>query len=125
MLRRLIRPPLWAFSLAILVVPAASSASSPDSLYSSMLIAAAQQKSVHYTSVQDCGCTSAAHIVQVTDVASNQGIQRITVTAGGQTSHVTVLVTGGNAYVLGDSFALTNYMGTSPTPPRPTRSDGS
>jgi hypothetical protein len=73
-----------------------------------MLIAAAQQQSVHYTSVQSSGSD---HVVQVADVGLDQGIQRITCTCNGQLGHVTVLVTGGNAYVLGDTFGLINYMG--------------
>jgi hypothetical protein len=68
-------------------------------------------KSVHYVSVQRAG---ADRIVEVADAAWDQGVQRITVTHAGQTGHVTVIVTPGSAYVKGDTFALTNYMGYKP-----------
>jgi hypothetical protein len=103
---------LLTVALAILAAPAASSATSPDTLFRAMLLAGQQQHSVHYVSVQQCGC--AARIVEVTDAGATEGIQRVTVSSAGQIGHVTVLVTGGGAYVLGDVFSLVNYMGYKP-----------
>ena len=112
-MRRLARAVLCGLAVAVVVVQTAGSAT-PAGLYRAMRVAGEQQRSVHYTSVEECGCASAAQITQAADVAADQGIQRITVTAAGQTGHVTVLVVGGSAYVLGDAFALTNYMGYKP-----------
>jgi hypothetical protein len=80
-------------------------------LLRSILVAGEAQKSVHYVSVQSAG---GDRIVEVADAAWDQGIQRITYTHAGQTGHVTVLVTPGTAYVNGDTFALTSYMGYGP-----------
>jgi len=77
-----------------------------------MLLAAGQQGSFRYTSTQiGCACGADERVTQVTDVAATEGSQRITVSGNGQTGHVTVLVTGGSAYLKGDAFALTTYMG--------------
>ena len=94
---------------------AGSATTSPTARYTAIITAAGQQQSFRATSVQSgCACGNTDRISQVTDVATNQGSQQITYTSNGQTGHVTVLVTGGNAYVLGDAFALTNYMGYKP-----------
>ena len=88
---------------------------SPKAVYSAMIAAAGHQRSFRSTSLQTgCGCGVDERISQVTDVAANEGIQRITFTADGSTGHVTVLVIGGTAYVEGDSFALVNYLGYKP-----------
>jgi len=49
----------------------------------------------------------------VGDAGLDRGIQRVTYRKGGNTGHVTVLVVADTAYVRGDVFALTNYMGFS------------
>jgi len=108
-LHRILRPLLCACAGAIVFVPAAGSAtSSPTNLYTAMIAAGKKQESVHYTSIQNVGTD---RVVMSADVAATQGIQRIAYTKNGQTGHVLVAVTGGNAYVLGDAFTLVNYMG--------------
>jgi hypothetical protein len=47
----------------------------------------------------------------VSDAGLEQGIQRITYRKGGQTGHVTVMVTANTAYIRGDAFVLLNYFG--------------
>lgn len=49
----------------------------------------------------------------VCDVARDRGIQRISITKGGKTGHVTVLVVHDTAYIRGDAFAMHAYMGFS------------
>jgi hypothetical protein len=90
---------------------AAAAASSPQALLSSILAAGRAQHAVHYVSDARLGTT---HVIQVTDVAATEGIQRITYVKAGQSGHVTVIVSGRNAYVRGDAFALVNYMGFKP-----------
>jgi len=106
---RSLRPLLCTCAGAIVFVPAAGSTTlSAQNLYASMIVAGKAQESVHYTSIQNAGVD---RVVMSADVAATQGIQRITYTSNGQTGHVLVAVTGGNAYVLGDTFTLINYMG--------------
>ena len=50
----------------------------------------------------------------VCDVAKDRGIQRISITEGGTTGHVTVLVVNRTAYIRGGTFALHAYMGFTP-----------
>jgi hypothetical protein len=47
----------------------------------------------------------------VGDAARDRGIQRITYSHAGETGHVTVLVVRTTAYVRGDTFTLTKYLG--------------
>jgi hypothetical protein len=49
----------------------------------------------------------------VGDAGLDRDIQRVTYRKGGNTGHVTVLVVADTAYVRGDVFAPTNYMGFS------------
>jgi hypothetical protein len=107
-LTRTLRLLLCAMAVAVMLVPAAGATTSPSTLFASILDAGEQQQSVHYISTAS---STSSHVVQVADVGPGQGIQRITCTCKGQLGHVTVLVTGGNAYVLGDTFGLINYMG--------------
>jgi hypothetical protein len=104
---RTLRALLCASLAAVILAPTANSTTSPNILFASMLIAGEQQRSVHFSSIQSAG---ADRVLMTVDAGVTQGIQRITCTCNGQLGHVTVLVTGGNAYVLGDTFGLTNYM---------------
>jgi hypothetical protein len=98
-----------ALVVPVMLAPSAgAAATSPSKFFVSMLAAGERQQSVRVGSVQNEG---AGRIVQVTDAGRTQGVQQITYTNSGQTGHVTVLVTGGNAYVVGDAFTLANYMG--------------
>ncbi len=74
--------------------------------------AAGSRQSVHYVSTGDYG---GLQVTQVADVGVRSGIQRITVKDGASSGSVTVIVSGGNAYVRGsDVFVLVAYMGFDP-----------
>ena len=49
------------------------------------------------------------------DAATDRGTQEITYRKGGRVGHATVLVVANTAYVQGDAFTLTNYMGIPPS----------
>jgi hypothetical protein len=83
---------------------------SPDRLLSSALAAANAQRSVHYVSIASSPTVS---VRMVGDAGLDRGIQRVTYRKDGNTGFVTVLVVADTAYVRGDVFALTNYMGFS------------
>jgi hypothetical protein len=108
---RIARRLVWVAALASVLVPAARPSTSPTALLRSILVSAEAENAVRYVSVQSAGTD---RISEVTDAAWDQGIQRITYTHAGQTGHVTVLLKSGTAYVNGDTFALTSYMGYDP-----------
>jgi hypothetical protein len=88
----------------------AVAALTPAQLVSSSLKAAHAQHSVHYV-----GTASAPSIGSTTvgDAAADRGVQYVTYRAGGHTGHVTVRVVANTAYIKGDAFALTSYVGFS------------
>jgi hypothetical protein len=93
----------------LLLVPASvSAAPSPRQSLAGVLAAARAQKSVHYVALADNGVSRTR---LVCDVATTTGIQRITYQRGGRTGKVTVLVNGSTAYIRGDGFILTSYLG--------------
>jgi hypothetical protein len=87
---------------------AAASTTTPRDTYRAAIIAAGAKKSVHYVSVSNLG---GAKETMVGDAALDRGSQRITYSQGGKTGHVVVLVVASTAYVKGDSFALSDYLG--------------
>src|SRR5690349_4500560 len=91
----------------LVVALGAAATSSPQALLTSILSAGRAQHSVHYVSDARLGTL---RVIQVADAATAQGIQRITYVKAGHSGHVTVIVSGRNAYVRGDVFALANYM---------------
>jgi hypothetical protein len=100
---------LLVFAVALVCVPSALSASgSPTQLLTSILAAARVQHSVHYVSSASLGDF---HVSQVGDAGATQGIQRITFRSAAKTGHVTVIFVAGSAYLRGDAFTLTDYMG--------------
>lgn len=96
----------------LLIAGPASATVSPGRLLSSALTAARGQRSVHYAVTQTYpGVTTG--IVMVGDAAVDRGIQHITYRKAGRVGHVTVRVVANTAYIRGDAFTLTNYMGFS------------
>ena len=102
---------MTAAVLACVMSAVSLAASSPIALLVRIFAAARAQHSVHYVSTAQLGTT---RVVQVSDVATAKGIQRISYTKSGTTGHVTVIVFGHSAYVRGDAFALVNFMGFNP-----------
>ena len=105
----------WAAVAAAVVacamlVPASVDAAAPTPRESlaAILAAAHAQKSVHYVALADNGVSRTR---LVCDVATTKGIQRITYGRGGRTGKVTVLVIDGTAYIRGDAFILSSYLG--------------
>ena len=97
---------LLAAQVALLAVAAVT----PAQLVSSSLKAARAQHSVHYVGTASVGNISST---TVGDAAADRGVQYVTYRAGGHTGHVTVRVVANTAYVKGDAFALTSYVGFS------------
>ena len=89
-------------------VATASAATTPKQTYQAAIIAMGAKKSVHYVATSKLGGDVET---MVGDAALDRGVQRITYTHGGTTGHVTVIVIGTTAYVRGDRFSLTQYMG--------------
>lgn len=50
-------------------------------------------------------------VTMTCDVSRTAGIQRISYRGGGRSGKATVVVVGGNAYLRGDAFTLTAFMG--------------
>jgi hypothetical protein len=95
----------WAVSAAI-------ADGSPAASVAASLKAALAESSVHYVSTGGYGDV---HVTQVADVGVRSGVQRITVRAGRSSGLVTVIVSGGNAYIrASDVFVLVGYMGFNP-----------
>lgn len=99
---------LSAIAVALVAAATASAATSPRDVYRTAMVAAALEKSVHYVSASNLAGNSETI---VGDAGLGRGIQRITFTKGGTTGHVTVLVVGQKAFVRGDAFTLTNFLG--------------
>ncbi len=91
------------------VVPSSvDAAGSPRQSLTAILAAARAQRSAHYVALATNGVSRTR---LVCDVATTEGIQRITYSVGGKTGTVTVLVKAGTAYLRGDGFVLTTYLG--------------
>jgi hypothetical protein len=100
---------LLILAVALVCVPSvASAAGSPAQLLTSILAAARAERSVHTVSSASLGDF---HVGQVGDAGTNRGIQHVTYRNAGKTGHVTVIVVADTAYLLGDAFALVDYMG--------------
>lgn len=80
----------------------------PQALRAAIIAAAGTQKSVHYVSAST---TATQSITIVCDAGASKGVQQITFREGKKTGHVTVIVVGSNAYLRGDAFTLTNFIG--------------
>jgi hypothetical protein len=99
-------------STALLLVPSSvGAAASPRASLAAILAAGRAQRSVHYVAIANNGVSRTR---LVCDVAATSGIQRITYEQGGRTGKVTVLVNTGTAYIRGDSFVLSTYLGFNP-----------
>ena len=100
---------LAAVLVCVALVPAAvDAAASPRQSLAAILAAGRAQRSVHYVALATNGVS---HTRLVCDVATASGIQRITYSIGGRTGKVTVVVNAGTAYLRGDSFVLSTYLG--------------
>jgi hypothetical protein len=97
-----------ALALACGLPTAASAATSPSQLLSSMLAAARTHSSVHYVTAASF---AGVRVSQVGAAGAGRGSQRITYRNGVSVGHVTVLVAANTAYMRGDEFALVDYMG--------------
>lgn len=97
-----------ATALALAFAATSAAATSPADVYRAAIAAASAKLSVHYVSTSNLAGSSET---MVGDAALDRGSQRITYSHGGTTGHVTVLVVKSTAYVRGDAFALTSYMG--------------
>jgi hypothetical protein len=102
-----------AAALACLLPVAATASDTPSKALASIVAAASAQASVHYTSTTDFG---AEQVSFVGDAGLVDGSQTITYTKSGKTGHVTVIVSGGAAYIRGDAFTLKNYIGFAAAP---------
>lgn len=105
---------LGAVTVALLIsaglaAVAALAAQSPKSLRASIFNAARAERSVHYVT-QTIGNGS---VTIVADAGRSQGIQQIRYANGGESGHVTVIVSSGTAYVRGDEFTLHGFLGFS------------
>ncbi len=96
--------------MRLLAVLLAVAALTPAQLVSSSLKAARAQHSVHYVGTASAGSIGST---TVGDAAADRGVQYVTYRAGGHTGHVTVRVVANTAYIKGDAFALTSYVGFS------------
>ena len=96
--------------MRLLAALLAVAALTPAELVSSSLKAAHAQHSVHYVGTASAGSIGST---TVGDAAADRGVQYVTYRAGGHTGHVTVRVVENTAYIKGDAFALTSYVGFS------------
>jgi hypothetical protein len=100
------------FLAAVLLAAGTGGASAarvgPAPLLRAVLAAAEREHSLHYVATSRFGVTI---VVQVGDVGTTEGVQRITYTYAGTTGHVTVVVTAAGAFLEGDSFTLSHYLG--------------
>ena len=110
-MRSSVRALVVAATCLLLVPSSVGAAASPRASLAAILAAGRAQRSVHYVAIADNG-TSRTRLV--CDVATTSGIQRITYQEGGRTGKVTVLVNAGTAYIRGDSFVLSTYLGFNP-----------
>jgi len=94
-------------AVAAVAATAALAARSPQQWRAAMLSAASTKHSVHYVSTSS---EPGGALRVVADVGQGRGIQRITVTTGGQSGPATVLVVGRSAYIRGNTFTLHNYF---------------
>ncbi|HVS85706.1 MAG TPA: hypothetical protein VHD91_08740 [Gaiellaceae bacterium] len=81
---------------------------SPAALRASIVAAGMAQKSVHYVSASK---TPTGSVTIVADAGVSQGIQQITFSKGKKSGHATVIVVRGTAYLRGDAFTLTDFIG--------------
>ena len=80
----------------------------PQALRAAIVAAAGTQKSVHYVSAS----TNATQAITIVcDAGAGKGIQQISFKQGKKSGHVTVIVLGTRAYLRGDAFTLTNFIG--------------
>lgn len=86
----------------------ALAAQSPQSELAAMRSAVSKKHSVHYVSVYSF---PGRKVRMACDVGKREGIQRIKVTASGQTGPAEVIVRGSTAYIQGDAFTLQGYFG--------------
>lgn len=96
------------FTLVLALAATAAAATSPADIYRAAIAAAGAKKSVHYVATSSIGGNRET---MVGDAAVDRGIQRIAFSRGGRSGHVTVIVVKTGAYVRGDAFTLSNYMG--------------
>ena len=92
---------------AAVAATAALAARSPQQWRAAMHSAASAKHSVHYVSSSS---ETGGALRVVADVGKGRGIQRITVTKGGQSGPATVLVNSRTAYIRGNAFTLLNYF---------------
>jgi hypothetical protein len=111
------RPRLAPLAVLIgLLVPASAFAvGPPGERMASIAKTAHAQHSVHYVSVQKQGATT---LTIVADAGPAAGIQRITYREGARTGHLTVIVAHRTAYMRGDVFTLTRFLGFPQAPAR-------
>jgi hypothetical protein len=99
-------------TLAVVATAALTTSPTPQAFRTAVHAAANAQRSVHYVSATT---TPQGEISMIGDAGRTQGIQRITFRKSGRTGHVTVIVAAHTAYIRGDAFTLTNFMGFKPS----------
>lgn len=97
---------LLLLPVAATVAAQASAAPSPGALRTSIRSAALARSSVHYVNV---AVGASGRLTIVADVARDRGRQQITWRLGKKTSHLTIVVAGGAAYLHGDAVSLQRF----------------
>lgn len=87
---------------------AASTVPAPSQLLAEALSAGRAQSSVRWSTSYSIGAMSAT---LVTESGRTSGLQRITVSEGSSTGHVTAELVNGTAYLDGDRLGLENFVG--------------
>jgi hypothetical protein len=98
-------------TLAAVAAAALTASPTPQAFRTAVHAAANAQRSVHYASVTN---TAQGGLSIIGDAGRTQGIQRITFRKSARAGHVTVIVSARRAYIRGDAFTLTNFMGFKP-----------
>jgi hypothetical protein len=94
--------------VALCAAPAASAAGSPPAFNAAVHAAAKAQRSVHYVSHSK---GPELEVTIVADAGRDEGIQHITVRSAKKSGRATVIVSAGVAYLRGDAFTLSRFLG--------------
>jgi hypothetical protein len=92
----------------VFALVAAAAPVSPARLVAASVAAVHAQRSVHYVNHTSSG---GLRLTEVGDVGATRGVQRVTFRRNGTTGRLTVVVSNRTAYIRGDAFTLTDYLG--------------